>query len=267
MVHRIFFVFLALVVNQHLFSQISLLQTDFEMGIPLNYTLINNDSNNPDPAVSEYTAAWISCVDPENSEDTVASSTSFFSPAGTADRWLITPSLNLGNYGNFLSWEAKSQDASYPDNYLVLVSTTDMSMGSFTDTIGFVQEENADWTTRQVDLSEAGYNGQTLYIAFVLTTEDGFKLYLDDILVSKEDPVNFKELSEHFIVYPNPANEILHISAPSPLIKVSVFSTDGRKVFESSESSLNISSLTNGHYVLTVCTDRGISSQKIVVQH
>ena len=120
----------------------------------------------------------------------MASATSYFSPIDTAYRWLITPALNLGAFGNKISWSAKSHDPSYPDDYLVLVSHTDAEPSSFTDTIGNIEEENFEWTNRSVDLSQNGYDDSTIYIAFVLRTFDGFMLYLDDFLVEKDIDTN-----------------------------------------------------------------------------
>jgi hypothetical protein len=248
-------------------AQTNLLQTDFETGIPLNFTLIDNDNNTPDPLVSEYIDAWIILPDPENPEDTVASSTSYFTPTGTANRWLITPSLSLGAYGNFFSWKAKSQDASFPDDYLVLVSTTDLEMASFTDTIGLIQEENAEWTTRQVDLSAAGYDNQTIHIAFVLNTEDGYKLYLNDLLAWKEDPANTLELVSEPILYPNPANDQLFVNSDAQVSHLTLISAEGRKVLQCANKEMNVSSIENGSYYLRIETKTGNFVKQIRIQH
>ncbi len=53
------------------FGQTVVMSTDFQQGIPTNYTLVDNDGNTPDPLVAEYTSAWITVVDPENALDTV----------------------------------------------------------------------------------------------------------------------------------------------------------------------------------------------------
>ena len=177
------------------FGQISVFETDFQGGIPSEMTIIDNDLNVPNTAVSEYTDAWICISDPENPSDSVAASTSWFTPIDTADRWLITPQLILGSYGNSIYWDSKSQDASYPDDYYILASTTDMNPSSFVDTLGYIQQENFEWTNRSVDLSAEGYDSQSIYIAFVLRTYDGFKLYIDDIQVFKDDDASNQETS------------------------------------------------------------------------
>ena len=77
--------------------------TDFQQGIPPNFTMLDLDLNAPNAQVSEYTQPWISVTDPENFSDTVASATSYFETVDTANRWLITPAISLGAFGNYIN--------------------------------------------------------------------------------------------------------------------------------------------------------------------
>ena len=234
-------------------AQTILLSTDFQSGIPTNYTLLNIDAQVPHPQVLEFASGWITIADPENNQDTVAAVSSYFEDADTANRWLITPQLQLGSFGNFISWEAKSHDPSFPDDYLVLVSTTTTDPASFTDTIGYVQQENLEWTFREANLSDAGYNDSTIFIAFVLRTYDGFKLYLDDIEVRKEDPVGFAEHPTFtFEVYPNPSNDVINIQVSQDFQRLELTSPSGILIRTSEESSMNINDLKPGPYFLTI---------------
>jgi hypothetical protein len=246
-------------------AQTDLLITDFQNGIPQTYSIIDNDGLTPDMSVSEYTSAWIPTADPDNTTDTVASSTSFFTPSGTADRWLITPPLSLGSYGNFIEWEARSQDASYPDDYLVLVSVTDDQLSSFTDTIGYVLQENFEWTTRTADLSQEGYNNQTVYVAFRLVTTDGFKLFLDDIHVWKNDPVGIDEITSSIIkCYPNPTQDYINIPSDIKSEDCSVYSMDGTLLISSVEKCIDVKNLNSGMYILKVNTGRDVHSLRFI---
>jgi hypothetical protein len=258
------FLFLLLFAAQ-LQAQTPILSTDFQTGIPSNYTLLNLDAQAPHPQVLEFASGWITTPDPENSADTVAAVSSYFENADTADRWLITPALTLGSFGNFIHWEAKSHDPSYPDDYLVLVSTTTNDTAAFTDTIGSVQEENFEWTFREVNLSTAGYNDSTIYIAFVLRTYDGFKLYLDDIEVRKEDPVGFAEHPTFtFEVYPNPSNDVINIQVSQDFQRLELTSPSGILIRTSEESSMNINDLKPGPYFLTIYSNGQSLTKRIV---
>jgi hypothetical protein len=246
-------------------SQTNLLSTDFQSGIPSNYTLLNIDAQAPHPEVLDFASGWITVADPENILDTVAAVSSYFENADTANRWLITPALTLGSFGNFINWEAKSHDPSYPDDYLVLVSTTTNDTAAFTDTIGSVQEENFEWTFREVNLSAAGYNDSTVYIAFVLRTYDGFKLYLDDIEVRKDDPVGVVENPTiAFDVYPNPSQDLINIRFSQDFQRMELKSTSGQLLRTSEQSSMHINDLQAGPYFLTVYSNGQSLTKRIV---
>jgi len=249
-------------------AQTSILSEDFQSGIPVTFSIVDNDGLTPNAAVADYTAAWISIADPEDNMNMVAGSTSFFEPIGEADRWLITPQLVLGAFGNSISWNAKSHDASFPDDYLVLISTTTADLASFTDTIGSVQQENAEWTSRSVDLSAEGYNGQTVYFAFRNNTNNGFKLYIDDISVTKDDPASISEIAQiQVTAYPNPTSELLYIHAETEITSIVLMDLSGKRVRDNqSNTVVKMHDLPNGIYLLTVATNQGSITKRIVKQ-
>ncbi len=104
---------------------------------------------------------------------------SWFSPAGRANRWLITPALDISDQTDVLRWYAKSADPRLPETYNVLISTTDSQPASFTTTLTSVDSESSTFQRHNVDLSS--YSGQTVYIAFQLVSNDRFLLLLDNI--------------------------------------------------------------------------------------
>lgn len=245
-------------------AQTVIFSTDFQQGMPANYTIVDNDGNTPDPTVAEFTSAWITLVDPENALDTVAASTSFFTALDSASRWMITPPLALGAFGNFIQWNAKSHDPSFPDNYLVLVSSTDNQIASFTDTIGFIEEENFEWTNREVNLFTQGYHDQTIYVAFVNVTLDGFKLYIDDIEVRKEDPVGLQEPDVVLnTVYPNPATDVIHVSSTEKIEQLELLDLNGLRVLTSSTSFMNVEALPTGIYLVRYTVNGVTKTQRI----
>jgi hypothetical protein len=252
----LFFQFIAI-------AQTEILLEDFQNGFPAGWTSYVNDANTP--VDNAFNDAWIVVADPENDTDSIIASTSYFSPAGTAHRWLISPQITLGAYGNFLDWNAKSHDPSYADDYLVLVSTTDNQLASFTDTIGKIQQENFEWTNRIVDLSLKGYDNQQIYIAFINTTNDGFKLYLDSIHVVKEDPVSVQtQQLENFVIYPNPAGEKINIQANTPIQQVIFQNAMGQTIFETTQKEISMIHINPGVYFVTVITSTGKSTQKVI---
>ena len=264
--NRILFGIVLLFVCFQSVGQITLLSTDFQSGIPSNYTILNNDGNTPFSTMTPFIGqeAWISFQDPDSSLNQVAAATSYFETADSADRWLITPQITLSSFGNFISWNAKSHDPSFPDDYLVLLSTTGNSPADFTDTIGSVEQENFEWTNREVNLSSLGLNDSSIYVAFVLRTYDGFKLYLDDVLVRGEDASSIDEQEEiSIMVYPNPTNGILRVKTELELLKLEIFSLRGELLLTTNKSEINLVDLNTGSYFLRATTSKGVSSKLI----
>lgn len=234
-----------------IFSQVEILNENFQLGMPINWEIINNNPSPPvDPA---YTAGWIVIGDPDNNYDSVIASTSYFSPVGVSNNWLITPQLTLGDYGNFLSWKAKSHDASYPDDYLILLSTTGKLTTDFTDTIGYIQQENFEWTLRNTNLNSDVYLGQNIYLAFVNNTNNGFKLYLDSIIITKDDPVSLAEIKNIEIsIYPNPVSDQIHIQSPYDISLITISNVSGQVLIQEKNKNINVSNLQSGYYNIEI---------------
>jgi hypothetical protein len=245
-------------------SQVNIFTEDFQSGIPATWGIRNFDGNAPAAAVSEYTSAWISKVDIDSAANLTASSTSFFSPIGTANRWLISPGINLGAYGNFVSWRARSHDPSYPDNYLVLVSKTDTAIASFTDTVGYIIQEYATWTERTSDLSALGLDNQTVYLAFIIQTEDGFKLYIDDVKVRKDDPVGIEENQIDGLLVKTINPGLFNLTGDIEVLDSRIYNSTGQLIQNTKELNIDISKEKKGIYFLQVKTNTGLIYRKLV---
>ena len=128
-------------------------------------------------------------------------------------------------------------------------------------------QENFEWIERSVNLSELGYNDQTIYIAFVLRTYDGFKLYLDDILVTKEDDASIGENSvADVVIYPNPCQDILHIQSQALTDHVLILDLFGKLVMKSTSNVINVESLQKGSYTVRVFTNGRIINQPLYIR-
>ena len=241
-------------------AQTTILEEDFQQGIPANWTIVKNDSYIEHASVSEFAPGWISIADPDNTTDTIAAATSYFTTNGKASRWLISPPITIGTYGNYLKWKAKSYDPSYPDTYQVLVSTTDTQLASFNDTVFRMEFEFEDWTQREVNLSEQGYaNGETIHLAFILETTGGFKLFLDSINVRKDDPLALNEqfLNADVTIYPNPTTDVIRFSA-SDLKQVHIYNTAGTLIYRQEQSTpISLAAFDQGIYLVQMTAQNG----------
>lgn len=252
-------------------SQVTLLEENFDaQGLPAGWERIVNDNNTPAADVSEYTEAWIYKEDPINAGNGTFSSTSYFDPVDRADRWLITPSITLGNWGNYISWKGLSADPSFPDSYKVVVSTTTSDISAFTDTLLIVSNETAEWASHEESLD--AYANQTIHIAFVNTTFDGFKLYLDSVDVREQDPLNIiEEKNISLNLFPNPVEDKITLQAEKMITAVSVFSTLGKRVANIADNSqnslqLDLSALPQGVYHVQIRLVNGVIVRKKVVK-
>jgi|SRR6218665_2475540 len=159
------------------------------------WTVIDVDGQTPNVAVDFATDAWV-VVDKLGDDgnfggpagDHAAISISWYTPAGTSNDWLISPAIDISSsLSAFLSWDAKAQDADFPDGYEVRLSPTGGStIADFTVVLFSTAGENPEWTTRVADLST--YVGSPVRIAFVNNSNDMFALLVDNILVTETEP-------------------------------------------------------------------------------
>jgi hypothetical protein len=121
---------------------------------------------------------WNYAADPAHGN--VAVSTSWYTPAGTSNDWLITHAFTVPANG-VLEWEATSTQAGFQDGYQVKISTTGTTVANFSTNLLTVAAETFGWNLRAINLSS--YAGQLVYIAFVNNSNDKNRLYLDNIRV------------------------------------------------------------------------------------
>ncbi|MBB4805609.1 hypothetical protein HNP38_000881 [Chryseobacterium defluvii] len=144
-----------------------------------NWTLYNVDGLTPATQVNFVNAAWVATA--EEFGNNVAMSTSWYSPAGTSNDWMVTPSIALPAGTNTLYWHARSYDATYKESYRVLISTTGNAVANFTTTLLTVNNEDTAWQNKSIDLS--AYAGQTIYLAFQNFSNDKFLGAIDNVYI------------------------------------------------------------------------------------
>lgn len=166
------------------FSQI--FQSGFEnVNGPLTqWTLYNQDNLTPNSAVSFVNGAWVQSL--SEFDNNVALSTSWYTPAGTSNDWMVSPAITLPSGSSTLYWQARAYDATYPDSYKVYVSTTGNTPSNFITPLltvgnGTSTGESNTWQNKSLDLSS--FAGQTIYIAFQNFSNDMFLLEIDNVYV------------------------------------------------------------------------------------
>lgn len=187
------FITLTSVAQQPVFHE------DFEQGIPSSFSLFDLDGLTPHLPYPE-SQAWTAWIDPEDEDNKVAASLSYYTPAGSADDWMVLPLIEMPDdtASCHLYWRSRSAYDTYKDGYFLMISEESQSspeqlikddISNSWKTILQVPNYNnpATWNTFEVNLSD--YAGKQIYVAFVNKTYDGWMLFVDDITIGNRESV------------------------------------------------------------------------------
>jgi len=257
-----------LIISTSILAQNTILFEDFNDGFPAGWQTIDEDGLAPynDPAVNFMTESWVMHEDYDTLgiNDSVLISTSWFETAGTADNYIVLPSLTLGAFGNYISFDCKSKDQSYHDDFEILFSYSNLN--DFTSNpVIFDSVGPSYWTNYTVSLDSAGITGQTVYLAFRHNAYDQFILEIDNIKVFTESPMEIAtEASNEISFYPNPAKEYLTIKGLSEITSYSISNINGKLIQNGTAfNNINLENLTKGFYFLTI---GNTISKKLIVE-
>jgi hypothetical protein len=160
---------------------------DAALTLPAGWVLHNVDGLTPATNVNYVTDAWVPKANSVTSAGNHMVSTSWYTPAGISNDWLVTPSIAIPATGYFLNFDVMAPDATYLDGYKVYVSTTGSAVANFTSpAISTVAAAPNTYTGVSLDLS--AYAGQSVYIAIVNNSNDKFLLYVDNVVVRMPSP-------------------------------------------------------------------------------
>ena len=263
----LFTAFITLVTVQ-MIGQTVILQQDFNNGMPAGWQLIDNDNLAPynDPSVNFITNAFVATEDYDSVGigDQIMVATSWHATEGEADDYLILPKLTMGSIGNYISFDAKSVDASHPDGLEVRISRGDINVWDFyTDEPVYSNPGvNPYWTNYTVSLDSVGIANEDIFIAFRHTGNDQFILAIDNIKVWIEDPVSVNEKDGKTLsLFPNPTVSILNLNAPLNAQYQILDITGKVMASDSFNGSINVGNFSNGVYFINV---EGFNTQKFI---
>lgn len=157
-----------------------LLSETFDSAIPASWTIIDVDglvSITPQ-------AEWASFAHNATSQDACSSSWYDNAGAGPTNDWLITPAVAIPGSGTYaLKYYGSSHEASYLEEYEVLVSTTGTDPEDFVTNLVTVVNEPLAGVNRTLSL--AAFVGETIYIAFHHTSDDESMLHIDNVVIDE----------------------------------------------------------------------------------
>lgn len=252
-------------------GQTVLLDENFSNGVPSNWIIQDVDQLTPNANVSTVTDAWVGFI---TASDTCMVSTSFYDvasgEASQSEDYLILPKQNLLSFGHLLSWESKSFDANYPEDYYVLLSTTDSLPESFTDTLMIVRGEVPYWKGYSINLFSSGFANQAVYIAFRNASENAFLLGIDNVKLTTNDPAIIEEKTEldGIAFYPNPTKGVLNFNTQMSF-QYEIVSVTGEKQLSgmiTNNDSVNLELLNSGTYFLILNSQNNSIVRKIIKQ-
>lgn len=116
--------------------------------------------------------------------------------------WLVTPLLSLGNNTTLSYFEKQDYGIDYGSNYSIRISTTSQNIHNDFSIIASYDETSfsTEYSLKEIDLS--AYDGQDVYIAFVMTNDDGDSWYLDNISIEETNYTVGGDLLISEVAYP-----------------------------------------------------------------
>ena len=157
---------------------------NFNTGVfPTGWTLIN-DGHTVSGSFTTVTglpaaltaAAWVEQATGTGQYSMIT--TSDFTPAATADRWMITPAFNVTSSNMVIQWD--DYDLGSGEAIQVLVSpTAGTTAASFTATVYSAPAGTGGLVTHQVPLT--AYNGTSITVAFRDNTTNNWGLFVDNV--------------------------------------------------------------------------------------
>lgn len=130
---------------------------------------------------------------------------------------------------------------------------------------------NSRPTSAQVTIDLSDYAGQAIAIAF--RHHDSFNqdmIFIDDVIVTENIAGLNQSLANQFNVFPNPATSVITIANTNALVnEVTIADTNGRivrteKFDDITNATVSISDLSAGIYLVTITSDKGIVTKKVV---
>ena len=193
------------------------------------------------------------------------------------DEYLISPVFDLSggtyylNYDIGLTTYAGTSSATLgADDYLALLVTQDggSSWQELSRWDASTEISNLGQSATEITLSSYGAEVQFAFYAFSDTSNVDNDLFIDNFQITSETLGTSTNTLEGFTLYPTIVKEELNFRSQNNVEAITVFNVLGQKVFSgvpnSNNSSINLSNLRPGVYVVKVSAEGKTGSYKII---
>ena len=176
-----------------------------------------------------------------------------------------TVSLSPGNH--LLEWKYGNQltEGDYENSFYI----DDITVGNAYD----IYRANCDGSGQTL-IAEAVINAQfidndwvTLPIGqykYGVSIDGGYTIYWSDCIDKDYQGVD-EIIVDNLNIYPNPANEYIHVETNCELQRIDVYDVTGKLMIFSTKTEINVSDLESGIYFVNILTDKGCVTKKISV--
>jgi hypothetical protein len=199
----------------------------------------------------------------------------------SVDEYLITPKFDLSGGTYYLNadlaltiWNTSTSSSLDPDDYLALLVTQDDG-ATWTELARW--DENSTLTPEGAPMDEitlSGYNNETYFAFYAFSDTSGVDndLFIDNFQITATSLSDTAGVEDESLVtlnvYPNPASDVLNISAQNTINTVEIFNVLGQKVItmqvENTSAEINVSNLNAGIYLIKYEINNSISTKKFV---
>lgn len=238
----------------------------FESGeLPADFTFRAEDGGTVNPSAGDEfnDAGWgiFNIQEHELYGCHVLAGTSWLNGTEEADRWCVLPPFAATD-ASHLVWDVCSFNPNFLEDYAVMVSTSGDDSNYY-----FTEEryvcESSTFKTRGLDLSE--YAGQTIHIAFRLTSENCEHLILDNIALYGGDVSSSIDDVERSNIAVNVGAETITVTGVN-VDAIELIDMKGAKVAVANGNEVSIRGLAAGVYLVRVASPFGIDTKKVVIK-
>lgn len=196
--------------------------------------------------------------------------------SAASDSWLFSRGINVANgqVVNISYYASKfiGAGAGGTNNIGVTIGTQPISDEQTTVLTAQTAITSQDWTQKTATFTAPAAG--VYYIGFHYTspaqtaTNYGWA-FIDNVVVTSPTAGSEDFSADTFAVYPNPANNVVNVSATNDIINnVTLADVNGRTVktvnVASNNGQINVSDLANGVYMMTISSDKGSVTKKFV---